>query len=377
MPPITSATKHAMHEPTDPTRIALIGTGGIANAHVRAVADQAGRAELVGAVDIDAERLDAFCAQHQIAARYTDVATMLAEAQPQVVLIATPPYTHCELAVQAMDAGAWVLCEKPLCASLAEMDRIEAAEARNGVYCSSVFQWRFGSGGQHLKQLITQGALGKPLVGNVLITWYRTPDYYAVPWRGKWQTELGGTTVTHGIHALDFALWLLGDWAEVRAMTGTLDRAIEVEDVAMALVRLQNGAMLNFTSSVLSPRQASYLRFDFQHATVELETLYGYDNAGWRFAIAEGAPFAQELTEWQALPTERAASHGSQLADFLASMAQGTRPVASGPDVRGTIELLASLYKAAQMGYPVTRGEITPQDPYYSTFYGKVEDATA
>ncbi|MEX1019745.1 MAG: Gfo/Idh/MocA family oxidoreductase [Litorilinea sp.] len=359
-------------------RIALIGTGGIASAHVQAVADQAAyksaqagtAVELVAAVDIDAARLDAFCDKYEIAQRYTDVATMLEQMQPHVVMIATPPFTHCDLAVQCMDAGAWVLCEKPLCASLAEMDRIEAAEARNGVYCSSVFQWRFGSGGAHLKRLIAQNALGRPLVGTALITWFRTPEYYAVPWRGKWATELGGTTVTHGIHAFDFVLWLLGEWQEVRAMTGTLDRAIEVEDVAMALVRLANGAMITLTSSVLSPRQASYLRFDFQKATVELTTLYGYRNVHWRYAIAENAPYADELAQWQDLPPERAASHGSQLTAFLASRAAGERPAASGPDVRGTIEFLSSLYKAAQTGQPVQRGEIDQADPFYGKLGG-------
>lgn len=353
------------------TRIALIGTGGIATAHVAAVRDQGAQAELVAAVDLDATRLDAFCDTHGIGERYTDVEKMLQTVQPEVVMIATPPYTHCELAIQSMAAGAWVLCEKPLCASLAEMDRIEAAEQAHGVYCSSVFQWRFGSGGAHLRGLIQSGALGKPLVGTVLITWYRGEAYYAVPWRGKWRTELGGTTVTHAIHAIDFTLWLLGEWREVRAMTGTLDRDIEVEDVAMALVRLENGAMLNMTSSVLSPRQASYLRYDFQKASVEVNTLYGYENEDWRFSIAEGAPYAQELTEWQQLPAPRPATHGSQLTDFLASKAQGMRPAASGADVRGTLEFLAALYKAAHTGQPVQRGDITPDDSYYHGFGGE------
>ena len=150
-----------------------------------------------------------------------------------------------------------MLCEKPLCASLAEMDRIEAAELATGNYCSSVFQWRFGSGGQHLKRLIDTGDLGKPMVANILTTWYRTPEYYAVPWRGKWETELGGCSMGHGIHAMDFLLYQFGEWQEVRAMIGTLDRDIEVEDVSMAMVRFANGAMANITNSVLSPREES------------------------------------------------------------------------------------------------------------------------
>jgi predicted dehydrogenase len=274
------------------------------------------------------------------------------------------------LIVQSLEAGAWVLCEKPLCASLAEMDRIEEAEKRTGNYCASVFQWRFGSGGRHLKRLIEREALGKPLVVNSLTTWYRGPAYYAVPWRGKWATELGGTVMGHGIHTIDFMLWLMGDWSEVRAMIGTLDRPIEVEDVAMASVRFANGAMANITVSALSPREESYLRFDFQKGTVELTHLYSYKNDDWRFSTVKDAPYAGELAEWAAIGEDIPSSHTAQLSEFLNALERGERPPVSGPDVRGTIEFLAALYKSAMTGQPVCRGSIKADDPFYQRMNG-------
>ncbi len=360
---------------TTSVRTAIIGTGGIARSHVAAVKAQAGRADLVAAVDIDAERVDAFCETHEIPQRYTDVAQMLADEKPDIVTIATPPGTHCDLIVQSLEGGAWVLCEKPLCASLAEMDRIEAAEAATGNYCSSVFQWRFGSGGQHLKRLIGSGALGRPLVGVCNTVWYRTHDYYAVPWRGKWATELGGCTMGHGIHAMDFFLWLYGEWQEVRAMMGTLDRAIEVEDVSMALVRFQNGAMGSIVNSVLSPREESYVRLDFQKATVELTHLYSYRNDQWRYSAIAGAP--DPVADWAAIPDDYASSHAAQLSAFMAAMEAGQRPPVSGPDVRPMIEFLASLYKAAITGEAVQRGSIGPDDPFYHAMNGGLSDRPA
>ena len=95
----------------------------------------------------------------------------------------------------------------------------------------------------HLRSLIQEQAMGRLLVGLCNTTWYRNEAYYAVPWRGKWATELGGPTMGHGIHQIDLFLWLLGDWEEVRAMAGTLYHDIEVEDVSMAVVRFANGAM--------------------------------------------------------------------------------------------------------------------------------------
>ncbi len=65
----------------------------------------------------------------------------------------------------AMEAGAWVYCEKPLCASLAELDKIEEAEKRTGKFCASVFQMRFAPSSAHVIKLIEDGRLGKPMIG--------------------------------------------------------------------------------------------------------------------------------------------------------------------------------------------------------------------
>ena len=354
----------------EPIRAAIIGTGGIAKSHLNALRQAGERVELIAAVDVDAGRVEQFSSEHAIPYSFTDVAGMLRTVRPRLVTIATPPNSHAELSIQAMEAGAWVLCEKPMCASLAEFDRIAETERRTGNFTSSVFQWRFGSGGQHLKRLIEQNAMGKPLVCNSLITWYRTPEYYAVPWRGKWETELGGTSMGHGIHAMDFVLWLLGEWTEVRAMLGTLDRDIEVEDVSMASVRFANGAMANMTNSALSPRETSYVRFDFQRATVELTHLYSYRNADWRYSGLPGGANEDEVAQWAQIGEDIPSSHVGQLAALLDAMEREVRPPVSGRDVRGTIEFLAALFKSGMTGEAVQRGSITPDDPWYQRMEG-------
>jgi predicted dehydrogenase len=352
-------------------RSAIIGTGGIAGAHQEAIGSNAERVQLVAAVDPDAERLNAFCDRHAITGRYADAQAMLAAEKPDLVQICTPPATHLALIEAALDAGAWVLCEKPLCASLAELDRIEAAEARSGNYCSSVLQWRYGAGGQHLKRLIDAGALGRPLVMTCLTLWYRTAAYYAVPWRGKWATETGGTSAAHGIHAMDFMLWLLGEWAEVRAMVGTLVHDIEVDDVSMASVRFANGALANITNSAISPREESYLRFDFERATVELTHLYRYANDDWRFTMPLPLLDQEALADWREIGgVDNPNFHGRQLTAFLDSMDHNERPAASGDDIRRTLDFLASLYKSGITGQAVQSGSITPADPFYHHFGG-------
>lgn len=228
-----------------------------------------------------------------------------------------------------------------------------------------------GSGAQHLKMLIETAAFGRPLVGMCLTTWYRDEAYFQVPWRPTWSAAGGGPTLGLGIHLMDFFLWLLGDWQEVCAMADTLDRRIEVEDVSMATVRFSSGAMGSIVNSALSPRQETYLRLDFQRATVELTALYGYTNKDWRYTLLESGPDAPALAAVAQIPSERPSSHTVQLQDFLDSLNSGERPAASTMGMRATIEFITCLYKSAAICQTVQRGTISDDDPYYRHVAGQ------
>lgn len=355
-------------------RAAVVGTGGIAKHHVIALKDSAERVEIVAAVDAIPETVERFGAEHGIAHRYTNIDTMMSEQKPDLVHIAAPPNVHFELCVAALRGGAHVICEKPLVASLYEVDQLQEIERETGLTCSTIFQWRFGSGAMHLRKLIDSGELGRPLLGMCNTTWYRDQRYYEVlPWRGKWDTELGGVTMGHGIHAMDMFLWLMGDWDEVSAVIGTLDRNIEVEDVSLAHVRFASGALGSIVNSVVSPRQTSYVRFDFQRASVELEHLYSHTNDHWRFTIPDNAPHTADLERWRTIEASVQASHGAQLRHTLDAIERGEAPLTSGAQARNTIEFLTALYKSALTRQPVARGEIDAADPFYYHVYGAVK----
>src|SRR5436309_5524462 len=144
-------------------RVAIIGTGAIANLHIQALKEMKERVEVVAAVEVLRDRIEAFSREHALPRFYTDAAQMLEREHPDLVHIATTPNTHYDLIIRSLESGAWVLCEKTLCTSLAEIDHILTVEQQTGTYCSSVFQWRIGSGSQHLKQLIQTEAFGRPL----------------------------------------------------------------------------------------------------------------------------------------------------------------------------------------------------------------------
>ena len=349
-------------------RAGIVGTGGIASEHARTLHAAGDRVQLVAATDIDATRLADFCATHSIPHAYPTAAAMLAAEHPDLVHICTPPGTHVALAVEALEAGATVFCEKPLCGSLAELDMIEAAEKSSGRYCVGVVQWRFGSAAKHLKRLIADGVPGRALLGLCQTTWYRDAVYYSAPWRGRWDTELGGATMGQGIHAIDLLLWLMGDWREVDATVATLDHEIAVEDVSLALLRFANGALGSVVSSVCSPHQETRLRFDFQRATFEVACLYAYTNKDWHCTPAPDAD--DVLPAWTAIPSDVPGVHAAQLADVLDALETGRRPPASTAEHRPTIELMSALYKSAATRTGVERGSIRPGDAFYEHVAG-------
>lgn len=355
-------------------RVAVIGTGAIArDSHLPALAGLAeeGETELVAAADIDAASVESFRA---VAGGdlhgYTDLDRMLHEQRPDLVVICTPPTLHRDQTVAALRAGAWVWCEKPPVLSLADFDAVEAEEGRDGgPYASIVFQHRFGSGTRHVRRLLAERAMGRPLVAHCQTTWYRDTAYYAVPWRGRWGTEGGGPAMGHGIHQMDLLLDLLGPWSEVRAMAGRLVHDVETEDVSTALVRFANGAMATVVNSVVSPDEVSRIRIDCERATVELTHLYGHCNDDWRITPARDVSAAEAAT-WQDFGADVPSSHLEQLRELVASMRAGQRPRSSGADGRTSLELIAALYKSAFTDATVRAGEIGPGDPFHSAMHG-------
>lgn len=352
---------------TDPGT-AIIGAGSIAaDAHVPAVRALAGQLDLVAVADNDPARAREFAAAHGVPRSYADPLALLATERPDLVVVCTPSFTHTDLTVAALEAGAWVYCEKPLCGSLADHDRILAAERASGRYCAPVFQWRAGSAAAHLRGLLRRGEIGRPLLALCQTTWYRGGDYYAAPWRGRYATELGGATVTQGIHAMDLLLWLMPDWMEVSARVATVALSIETEDVSLAHVAFASGAQASIVNSVVSARQESYLRIDCTRASAELRHLYAYDNRHWTFTPAPDLP--PGTPGWDSPATDVPAHQAPQLAELVERMRLGEPPVHTTADARRTTEFVTALYKSAATGRPVERGSITADDPFHRSWW--------
>jgi predicted dehydrogenase len=360
-------------------RVAIVGTGNIARVHAKALAavTAAGGpdAALVAVMDVDESQLKSFGAEFGVRGTYRHLTDLLNQGRPDLVHLCTPPATHYPLALGCLRAGASVLVEKPPTISLREFDRLAAAQgaaAGDGPpWFATVFQHRFGSGQRRLKALAAAGVLGRPLVALCQTTWFRDQAYFDVPWRGRWDTEGGGPTMGHGIHQMDMLVDALGEWTEVSAVARTQARAMPTEDVSLAHVTFANGAVASVVNSVLSPREETYLRFDFERATVEVTHLYGYGDDDWRVTPAPGY-HDEVLKAWRDAEHGTRSGHAAQFAHVLAALSAGRRPPVGPAEAGRTMALVAGIYASAFTGRPVTPAQLAPGTPFYGQMNGGI-----
>jgi predicted dehydrogenase len=348
--------------------IAIVGAGGIATVHAENLKRLGGRARIVAVVDVEAVRRDAFARRWSVPRSYASLDTMLRRESPDVIHLCTPPWLHRQQALACLARGHTVLCEKPPALSLAELADIETAESAGRGRFATVFQHRFGGGAQSIRKLVGDSRLGRPLTAVCNTLWLRTDEYFTVPWRGKWETEGGGPTMGHGIHQFDLLLSILGPWREVIGVATRMARATETEDLSCAIVTFDSGAVATVVNSLLSPRQTSYLRLDFEYATVELEHLYGYGDADWSVTPAPG--HEEAVAAWESGLTGVASGHAAQFAAVLDALEAGTAPPVTIADTAATMKLIASIYASAFTGAPVARGQIGPGSPFYDRMDG-------
>lgn len=354
-------------------RCGLVGTGGAAGFHARSVAAHPG-VELVAVTDHDRRKADEFAAAWGHPVAYDTLDELLEGAELDVLLICTPPGAHEKQALAAFAAGVHVIVEKPPAASLVELDEMRAAATIARRELAVVFQQRTGTAAAHYRGLLQSGALGRPLIAVCQTLWYRDRDYYAVPWRGKWDTEGGGTTLGHGIHQIDLLAYLLGDWSSVRAGLWRLARDIENEDASTATVTFANGVVASVITSAVSPRQLSSIRIDTQKATIVVEHLYGHGHENWSVTPARGIDEA-EAACWALTGAEERSDHEPLLRDvFDALILERPLPSTADEPARST-EIVAAIYaSAAANGAAVTPEMLANHPTHRRAFISPVTD---
>lgn len=337
---------------TKPLRVALIGAG-IAERHLVGYRWMPERFDVPVLCSLDEERGRALCAKHGVPEFTQDTASLFTRSDIDVIDICTPPGSHFELCELALKAGKHVVCEKPLFGSLADCDRIERWLQPGGPQLMPIFQYRYGTGLQKLKHLVSLGLAGQPFMTTIETHWWRGPAYYEVPWRGKWASELGGGLLGHAIHAHDMLNYVHGPCAEVFAYGATLVNRIEVEDTMALAVKMANGSLASLSMTLGSREEVSRLRFCFHELTAESITApYTMGRDPWKF-VAGNAEHQARIDAALAAYEPKEDGFARQFELFHQALVEGREPPVTLQDARNALALVTAAYHSQRTGTPV------------------------
>jgi UDP-N-acetyl-2-amino-2-deoxyglucuronate dehydrogenase len=356
-------------------KVMIVGAGAIAPAHIEGFLSFPERVEITHITNPTVSKAEALIEKYGLNAGASSSFDEQLDAV-DIVSICSPPSTHRNLAVKALEAGKHVLLEKPMAMSLDECDQILAAAMKGNALISVVAQSRFISSISNTMKIIHKGDYGKLLFSQINSFWWRGQSYYDLYWRGLWESEGGGCTLNHAVHHIDLLLWAKGLPVEVNSFLTNLNHQnSEEEDLSMSILKYADGTMSQINASLIHHGEEQKLDFQMEKASVSIP-----------FAVkasiprSNGFPMDDEVTikklsdEYNNLPNLNLEHHAGQVGNFLDAIEKGTPLAVSGKDGRNSIELISAVYKSAFTESGVTL-PLKKDDPYYS-FPSRVEDAT-
>ena len=340
---------------------AIVGCGVISPFHARAISDLPD-ARLVAVVDLHEERAAQRGAEFEVD-HSTDLEEVLRRPDVDAVCICVPSGRHAEVAVRAAQAGKHLVVEKPIDVTLEAADRLIAACHANGVQLTVISQHRYDPGVRWLRELLDTGRLGRPIVGDAVIKWYRTQEYYdSGGWRGTWALDGGGCLMNQGVHYVDLLQWLMGPVDSVFARFSTSAHQIEVEDVVVAALHFCSGALGSLeASTAVYPGLPERLEITGTGGTVIVEA-GSLRVCELKDEKGETSPYGAKLRSAASAGGETGSAdpaaishygHREQIREFLTAIATGREPMLTGEEGRKPLEIVLAVYESARTGREV------------------------
>ena len=234
--------------------VGVIGLG-FGRAHIPAF--QSHGCEVVAVCQRDQKAARAVADRYGVPHVFERWQDMLAQAKPEIVVIATPPVLHKAIALEAFAAGAHVLCEKPLAMNAAECRAMIDAAAQARRVGMTGFNWRYTAAMQRFHSMVEAGALGR--LFNVHLRWMGSrwaDEGAAATWRMDRAQAGHGAMGDMGVHVIDIVRWHFGEIAAVSAQGGIaypaktvpgVGKATDAEDYCVVTARLASGGLVTFT----------------------------------------------------------------------------------------------------------------------------------
>ncbi len=336
----------------DKLRFGLIGCGRIAPRHLQSL-HAIEQAHLVAVADVIASRAERL-AKENYAEAYTDYRRLLERRDIDVINICTPSGMHAQMAIDALQAGKHVICEKPMALTLADADRMIATAQATGKKLCIVLQNRYNPPMLDLRRVVDENQLGKLLLGNATVRWFRPQEYYNDGWHGTLAMD-GGALMNQSIHHIDALQWLMGDVTSVFAYTATLAHTMQAEDVGVIAIRFTNGALgIVEGSTVTYPEnlEGSVALFG-EHGSVKVGGTALNRKVFWK--IAGQVEHERELLMHDQVdpPSIYGYSHQAVIAEMIQAIQQDRESKTNGVVARKSVALVLAMYESARTGAPV------------------------
>lgn len=321
-------------------RLGVIGAGNIGNVHIQEFSKLQEQCEITTVTDAYLPLADSRAKQYGIPNVSASPAELIARPDVDAVIIGVPNLYHAPLAIQAMEAGKHVLLEKPMGLNAESARNILRTQEKTGMTLMVAHQMRWEWLPLQVKQQVEAGALGR--IYTAKAGWFRRKG---IPGWGTWFTRMeeagGGPLIDIGVHMLDLSMHLMGnpkpiavsgatyaEFGPVKKGIGTWgkpnwDGYYDVEDLATALIRMEDGSTLTLEVSWAVHMDTDNTPFIHLMGTEGGAAIRG--NKGKFLTEKFNAPMETELNT----PSNDEGARGRLSRHFLECVSEGKTPITS------------------------------------------------
>lgn len=330
----------------------IIGCGRVAPRHAQSLIDLP-YADLVAVADLLPYRADKFHKEYN-ADPLTDYKEMLKRDDIDVVNVCVPSGMHKQVTLDALAAGKHVIVEKPIALSTDDANQMISAAKDAGVKLCVILQNRYNPPMLELREAVTSGRIGKLLLGNATVRWYRPQSYYEDGWHGTWAMD-GGALMNQSIHHIDALQWLMGDVESVFAFTGTLAHKMEAEDTGVVALRFKSGALGTIEGSTITYPQnieGSVAIFG-EKGSLKVGGTALNRKVLWRIEGEMGNERELITGDLVDPPSVYGTSHRVVIQDMINAIHEDRQPQTHGEEGKRSLALVQAIYESARTGQPV------------------------
>jgi len=338
-------------------KVGLIGSGFVADIHAHAFRQFVPNAEVVAVASPTPGKAARFAEERGIPNAFEDYRELLAVKEIDLVTLGAPNDVHCQITLDAAAAGKHVVCEKPLCRTLEEADRMIEACRRQGVLLLYAEELLFAPKYARAKQLVDEGALGDAFLVKQWEEHYGPHE----PWFWDVNRSGGGVLLDMGCHSIEYARWVLGK-PQVKRVSATMGTYVHAdktqgEDHSICIVEYEGNKVSVAENSWAKPGGVDdrcEIYGSRGHTRADLlrgNALTTYSDVGYGYAVEK----AEGTKGWTFTMFEEVWHYGfpQEMQHFVNCVLGKEDPVETGEDGREVLKIILAAYQSAGEGKKV------------------------